>query len=445
MSTESLNTPNLSITLPGAALKQAREAKGLTVEEMAAISNLTKQVIRGIESDSYDELAGLSFVRGYLKLYSKKLGVDEASILEPFDEWKRARSGEGGTIPHLKGFENHPADSESNAGSRNVMWLGAGVLVVLLATGTYISLQENATTVTVEGEPAVVSPSVADSPILPSGEATMDRPELPSEISDVENTITESAQVSDEAVAESEEGSSEQAEATEVSGDLSNPVIDTQATTLAAESDVPVAEDPPPAAAALPPVEEAVVAPTPAAVEPIVGTPRPPPPAAGVTPPVQNVTLPDPPAVAAPVVDPTTPARVPRAGRVVAEAQDLLPPIVTPREDRSDNRDQDAGLRVLSETVTGAVREREQLGAPGRLQMRFTGESWVEVRDAQGRLILADLMRADRDVSLDTWGPIEVLVGAVDASVIVFNGETLDLSNRAFQNVARVTLGAVRN
>lgn len=438
MSTESLNTPSTSITLPGAALKQAREAKGLTVEEMAAISNLTKQVIRGIESDSYDELAGLSFVRGYLKLYAKKLGVDEASILEPFDEWKRARSGEGVTAPHLKGFENHPADSESNAASRNVMWLGAGALVVLLATGTYISLQENATTPTAERDLAPVIPPVAESPISSSGEAIVDRPELPADGSDVENTITESAQLSDEAVAESEleaePESSETVGAAEIPSDVSDAPANVIATPPATERVESAA------AAAAPPVQEAAPAPAP----PVVATPRSEP-AARVTPPVQNVTLPEPPAVAAPVVDPTTPARLPRTGRVVAEAQDLQPPSLTPRTDRSDNRDQDAGLRVLSETVTGAVREREQLGAPGRLQMRFTGESWVEVRDAQGRLILADLMRADRDVSLDTWGPIEVLVGAVDASVIVFNGETLDLSNRAFQNVARVTLGAVRN
>ena len=81
MSTEKIEpTVNPISGLPGALLRQAREDKGLTIEEMSAISNLTKQVIRGIESDEYSELAGLSFVRGYLKLYAKKLGVDEAYV-----------------------------------------------------------------------------------------------------------------------------------------------------------------------------------------------------------------------------------------------------------------------------------------------------------------------------------------------------------------------------
>ena len=89
MSTEKIEpTVNPISGLPGELLRQAREDKGLTIEEMSAISNLTKQVIRGIESDEYSQLAGLSFVRGYLKLYAKKLGVDEALVLETFDRWK---------------------------------------------------------------------------------------------------------------------------------------------------------------------------------------------------------------------------------------------------------------------------------------------------------------------------------------------------------------------
>ena len=35
--------------LPGSLLRKAREEKGLTIDEMSAISNLTKQVIRRID------------------------------------------------------------------------------------------------------------------------------------------------------------------------------------------------------------------------------------------------------------------------------------------------------------------------------------------------------------------------------------------------------------
>jgi cytoskeleton protein RodZ len=85
------------------------------------------------------------------------------------------------------------------------------------------------------------------------------------------------------------------------------------------------------------------------------------------------------------------------------------------------------------------------MGAQGRLEIDFSGESWVEIRDARGRLILADLMSPDQGVELDTFGPVEVLVGAVSVSTIVFNGETQDLKRNALQDVARITLGAESN
>ena len=87
------NNRNLLHRITGISFKASREDKGLTVDEMSAISNLTKQVIRRIESDDYADLAGLSFVRGYLKLYAKK-GVNEAAVLEPFDLWKAEQSGD---------------------------------------------------------------------------------------------------------------------------------------------------------------------------------------------------------------------------------------------------------------------------------------------------------------------------------------------------------------
>lgn len=429
MSTDSPNTVSTQTNLPGAILKQAREAKGLTIEEMAAISNLTKQVIRGIETDSYDELAGLSFVRGYLKLYSKKLGVDESLVLDPFDAWKRELAGESPTDPHYKGFENHPADPSGNFAAKQLPWIGAGFLAVLVATGTYLSIQEKTAPVIVETDPVPAfpaSPSFESAPPLPGAET-------------LTGDIAESAQVvGTEAAEESIEG-----EVATSSEGTSDTVIDTAPVATPVEAPEPAAEAP--VVAEKPPAE--VTPPKPVVPSPPKPVAQKPPVEVAPKPPVETVKLPETPVVAEPVVEveQPTPARLPRPSRVLAEAENLQPAAPEPSEARVDNRDQDAGLRVLSETVTGAIREREQLGAPGQLQMRFTGESWVEVRDAQGRLILADLMRADREVSLDTWGPIEVLVGAVDASTVIFNGETQDLVGRAYQNVARVTLGAPRN
>lgn len=137
MSSEKTETIVTSSTgLPGSLLRQAREEKGLTIDEMSAISNLTKQTIRGIESDDYSELAGLSFVRGYLKLYAKKLGINEATVLDPFDRWKAEDFGEPIQAAGAKGR----GSNEPSAGpSKGTIALAISVIFVLFIAGIVIS------------------------------------------------------------------------------------------------------------------------------------------------------------------------------------------------------------------------------------------------------------------------------------------------------------------
>ena len=168
-------TVNPSLGLPGSLLRQAREEKGLTIEEMSAISNLTKQVIRGIESDDNSELAGLSFVRGYLKLYAKKLGVNESDVVEPFDRWKAEQSGEPVQTSSSSGI----SVQEPSSGPSQGMIIAAGVLVVvLISVGSVISYMDSAKS---EPEVSAVLPKSESSgvsvvtPPEPSKEMTADQ------------------------------------------------------------------------------------------------------------------------------------------------------------------------------------------------------------------------------------------------------------------------------
>ena len=74
-----------------------------------------------------------------------------------------------------------------------------------------------------------------------------------------------------------------------------------------------------------------------------------------------------------------------------------------------------------------------------RLQMRFTGDSWIEVTGADGRLV-GDLKKRDETVDLTGPGPFNILVGNVTATQLTFDGQVIDLQSRARQNVARIQL-----
>ncbi len=57
----------------GQVLKQAREAAGLSVDEVARRLNLLASVVLDIEADDYSRIRGETFVRGYLLNYAKLL------------------------------------------------------------------------------------------------------------------------------------------------------------------------------------------------------------------------------------------------------------------------------------------------------------------------------------------------------------------------------------
>ena len=412
--------------LPGSILRKAREEKGLTIDEMSAISNLTKQVIRGVEADDYELLAGLSFVRGYLKLYSKKLGVDEVEILDLFDRWKAEQNGEP------RQYANAPQGiSEPSSGPSQKTIIAASIVVIgLISAGGVISYLEStdsspevATVIETEKAPASNETNAAlnqSQELIPSQNSSIDA--STNQTVDAQALVTEA------------EPSTQATVVPETPASLGEEVVAlAEPATLQTEAE-PVVDAPTPTPDPVPVKKPKIVEkPKPAEKPKVAETQTS---ALAVAEPVEE-------AVQQPVV--ISSSNLSQGGRVIAEASGLAPAPSTPVQTTQVSPGQDDGLRVLSETRTGPSADQLAMGAQGRLEIDFSGESWVEIRDARGRLILADLMSPEQGVELDTFGPVEILVGAVSVSTVVFNGETQDLKRKAYQDVARITLGAEPN
>ncbi len=77
----------------------------------------------------------------------------------------------------------------------------------------------------------------------------------------------------------------------------------------------------------------------------------------------------------------------------------------------------------------------------GILEIEFSGDCWVSIRDASDKLVFANTKRAGETLSLNLDLPASVLVGKVSAvSRAQFNGEVLDLAAEAKKDVAKITL-----
>ena len=66
----------------GAALRQAREAAGLSIEQVAAQLRMTVRSVANLEADDWSSLGAPVFVRGQLRSYARLMGLDVEPYLE---------------------------------------------------------------------------------------------------------------------------------------------------------------------------------------------------------------------------------------------------------------------------------------------------------------------------------------------------------------------------
>ena len=70
----------------GAALREAREAAGLTVEQVSADTRIRATLVRDLEADRFASSGGTVYARGHVKSIAATLRVDAAPLLALFDQ-----------------------------------------------------------------------------------------------------------------------------------------------------------------------------------------------------------------------------------------------------------------------------------------------------------------------------------------------------------------------
>lgn len=73
----------------------------------------------------------------------------------------------------------------------------------------------------------------------------------------------------------------------------------------------------------------------------------------------------------------------------------------------------------------------------GTLVLRARSQSWVQVRDASGAVVLQRNLAAEESVSVSAPAPLAVVVGRADATEVFVRGKPFDLAGVSRENVAR--------
>lgn len=159
----------------GEQLRQAREARGLQVGDIAQTLKLGQKQVEALESGDWQNLPGPTFIRGFVRNYARLVHLDSAPLM-----------GQLGRVlekpaDNLAVQETRPASMPHSGGSasrrdRQVMLIGAGfvvlaTLVYFLIPGDLGALRESTQSLLDSLSRKDVPPPVAPTvdPVFPPG------------------------------------------------------------------------------------------------------------------------------------------------------------------------------------------------------------------------------------------------------------------------------------
>jgi len=82
----------------------------------------------------------------------------------------------------------------------------------------------------------------------------------------------------------------------------------------------------------------------------------------------------------------------------------------------------------------------EPVPVPPLLKIRFTGSSWAEVKDAEGKVLHSQHNNAGAEHVVEGTPPFYVVIGDAGKAVVEVRGEPYDMAPHTRQNVARFTI-----
>jgi cytoskeleton protein RodZ len=111
----------------GQQLKQAREEKSISLQEIAESTHISIRFLQAIENDAYDVLPGGVFNRAFVRKFASKVGFDEEQAVNLYQEqWQE----QGGGEPE-RGYQLGVEDFESRQTTGNGLLLSFVALIVI--------------------------------------------------------------------------------------------------------------------------------------------------------------------------------------------------------------------------------------------------------------------------------------------------------------------------
>lgn len=364
----------------GQRLRQAREARGLNVQDIAARLHLSASVVATIENGAFEQLPAATYARGYMRAYANLVGLNPDSLLAAYDQYATQP-------PELNPFASTPQPQikSTDLPVRMVTYAVIAIVVGLLGALLWQSHELSSVAslsvpkwgagsdeqaIVTEPVPTGVSPQAASAPAAGSTDVL---PAAPAPTPDIAaQPVTELAPQGAQVV-------TAPAEVT----------VQPTVTQQTPEAAAPLPPAPPAPEGAAVPVWADTASPVSNTAEPMPG-PQPPP----VAPSAEGAAT-------------QVPGDGPLGERTIAHVEPLTP--VTPN-----------GAKVLS--------------------FELAEDAWLEVTDAEDKRLYYNMGKQGSLISVQGVMPYRVKVGNAPAVSVSFEGRPLDISAFSYESVARFSV-----
>lgn len=174
---------SVDLLTPGGFLQKEREEQKLNEKEVATKLRITRSKLAALETDSYDQFPGETFIKGYLRAYSRLLKLDEDAVLQRYFDYVSAHSEVSQLITPSRpqGVVSAMAVERMKTPISPLVWVGFIALLAIVVV--WFALQDSASTANVD-ETVSVAEQVGQADTKTQVEGALD----------AENLATESAQ-----------------------------------------------------------------------------------------------------------------------------------------------------------------------------------------------------------------------------------------------------------
>ena len=146
----------------GSILREARESRGIELEEASRVTRIGKNYLFAIEGEMFDKLPNPAYIKGFLRIYASYLGLSGDEIVALYDKSQAS--------PQIQSPADAGKDKPRQGPKRKTTgrgrWLVPLVLLAIVVGAAYL-LGERVIKTGKAPLPPVVQPQVATTPPAP--------------------------------------------------------------------------------------------------------------------------------------------------------------------------------------------------------------------------------------------------------------------------------------